>query len=121
MADQWPGPAANDIGQLVGAYLLRGGEPGKKAVAIYSRCKEESYCRAELALLLERVEADPRCVGMPVYGYYDVDPTLTVQKFLKGYRKRGRDKARLLALREEILRDGWNFSETDEPRPAHMN
>lgn len=89
-------------------YLLR--EGAGKGVALYTRCEDELLCKAELLLLLEKLPAD----GRPVYGFLDVDPTFTISEFKRAYRDNYSDYRRLMELRQQIAKEGWNYSKVDD-------
>ncbi len=88
-------------------YILREGTvPG---VAVYSVCEDESYAQAELMTLASRIPE-----GRKVFGYYDVDPKYSVRKFLRGYKGRTAEYKFMMACRERIATDGWQFPEAPE-------
>ena len=110
-----------------GGYVLAEGEG--KAVAIYSRCEDPLLARAELLLTAEearggrlRSESVVRPIPgasslnlrrAPIWGYYDADPTFTIEEFLDAYRDR--DKfARLLDKLAWLRTNGWKF----KPAPS---
>ena len=110
-----------------GGYVLADGEG--KAVAIYSRCEDPLLARAELLLTAEearggrlRSESVVRPIPgasslnlrrAPIWGYYDADPTFTIEEFLDAYRDR--DKfARLLDKLAWLRTNGWKF----KPAPS---
>lgn len=92
-------------------YLLREGQG--KAVALYSRCEDELLCRAELLLLLEKL--GPEHAGKPVLGYYDVDPSFTIEEFKRGYRGNYRDHRRLMEFRAKVISEGWPYKLVEKP------
>lgn len=108
-----------------GGYVLAEGEG--KPIAIYSRCEDPLLARAELLLLMEEAregrlrsesairptagrEVSPLNLRRaPIWGFYDVDQTFTVEEFLDAYRER--DKfARLLAKLAWLRTNGWRFT-----------
>ena len=88
------------------AYLLREGEG--KGVALYSRCEDVLLAQAELLSLVDQIPNENE--GKPVYGYLDVDPTFSISHFKRAYRGRSADYRRLMAKRDEILRNVWIYS-----------
>src|SRR4051794_23183696 len=85
------------------AFLMKKG--AGKTVALYSSCADESYCQAELLLLLERTPADAR-----VLGFYDVDSSFPVSKFKASYKGREDELNRML----QRVKDGaFHFEEVD--------
>jgi len=110
-----------------GGYVLAEGEG--KAVAIYSRCEDPLLARAELLLTMEQarggrlssesvVRPAPGASSVnlrraPIWGFYDADPTFTIEEFLDAYRER--DKfARLLDKLAWLRTNGWKF----KPAPS---
>ena len=90
-------------------YLLREGKG--KGIAIYTRCEDVLMAKAELLLVKERIEKDSQYDGKPLYGYLDVDPSLSISEFKRGYRGDSAGYRRLMELRQLILTDGWNYPE----------
>ena len=86
-------------------YLLREGEG--KGVALYSCCEDVLLAQAELLALVDQIPKEHE--GKPVYGYLDVDPSLSISHFKRAYRGRSADYRRLMAKRDEILRNGWTY------------
>jgi hypothetical protein len=82
------------------AFIMRQGEG--KGSALYTRCADEQYCQAELLLLLDKAPPGP------VVGFYDVDPSFPVNRFLKSYRGREDEINRAL---ERVRRGEFNFQE----------
>jgi hypothetical protein len=82
------------------AFVMRQGEG--KGLALYSRCADETYCQAELLLLLDKAPPGP------VVGYYDVDPSFPVSTFLRSYQGREEEINRAL---ERVRRGEFNFQE----------
>ncbi len=91
----------------VPAYILRAGKT--PAIVLYSSCEDELLCRAELVLFLEMAEHDQIGEGHMIVGRYDVDPAFTIDAFQLPYRTQTMDYKRLMALRSQILREGWSF------------
>ena len=91
------------------AYLLREGKG--KAVVIYSRCEDESLCRAELLVMLGEVDVrvPANLARGPVHGYYDVDPTYTREAFLRPYKESPERYAKLMEAKKTIAENGWDF------------
>ena len=86
-------------------YLLREGEG--KGVALYSRCEDVLLAQAELLSLVDQIPNEHK--DKPVYGYLDVDPSFSISHFKRAYRGRAADYRRLMAKRDEILRNGWTY------------
>jgi len=105
-----------------GGYVLAQGEG--KAVAIYSRCEDPLLARAELLLTAEElrggrlsVESVARPVSgalplnlrrAPIWGFYDADPTFTIEEFLDAYRERDKFD-RLMGKLAWLRANGWKF------------
>lgn len=92
-------------------YLLRPGTlPG---IPLWSRCEDELLCRAELVQkLLKLVGKVPgEDEEKAVFGYYDVDPRVTVARFKAAYRGRSNDYRALMASRQDIIDIGWPYPE----------
>jgi hypothetical protein len=85
-------------------YILKVG--GKPAVAIYTRCEDPLFSRAELLLTMNAMK--PEQCGKACLGYYDDDPTFTVEEFLRGYVEDKRMPALLNKLKE-IRQNGWKY------------
>lgn len=94
------------------AYLLRDGDENQKAVALYSRCEDELLAKAELLTLLDAVPSHHN--SQAVIGFYDVDPTFSIEEFKAGYRNQGTRYRKLMEKRQWILKNGWPFSERIE-------
>jgi hypothetical protein len=90
------------------AYLMREGKG--KGCALYTRCASEEHCKAELLLLLEKVPSD----GKPVVGYYDVDPTLPVEKFMESYQ--GKQQEEINRMLVKVRLGGFNFKQVGIPK-----
>jgi hypothetical protein len=91
--------------------MTKGLDKSEKALALYSRCADESLCRAELILLAE--EANKRFPGREVIGFYDVDQRITSQRMCRQYDERPGDKERLMELAKTVMQD-WPY-EVYEP------
>ena len=88
-----------------GPYILK--EGGKPGVAIYSRCEDPLFARAELLLTMEATPKDKAC-----FGFYDVDPTFSIEEFLKAYV--GDKKLEALLEKLKLLRqNGWLYRRGD--------
>ena len=90
-------------------YLMREGEG--KGVALYTRCEDVLLAQAELLLLVDQLPKEHE--GKPVYGYLDVDPSFTISYFKSAYRGRATVYRKLMAKREEIIRNGWKYPMVD--------
>lgn len=86
-------------------YVLREGQG--KAVALYTRCEDELLAKAELLLLLEQVTGD--YYGHPVWGFLDVEPGYTIERFKRSYRGRSSEYRKLMSCRDRIIREGWHY------------
>ena len=68
------------------AVILRKGNLALPIAALYTRCYDEDYCRAELLSMMSKVRATKGVSSdKPVIGLYDLDPTYTVGEFRKSY------------------------------------
>lgn len=85
-------------------YILR--EGGKPGVALYTRCEDPLFARAELLLLMDKVKPESR--DKVCFGFYDVDPTFTVEEFLKPY-VRDRKMEVLLEKIRQLRSNGWKY------------
>ena len=88
-------------------YLLRAG--AGKGIAIYTRCEDVLLAEAELLVLKEDVEKNSQYDGKPIYGYIDVDNTLTISEFKESYRGDYVRYRRLMDFRKMLLTEGWNY------------
>jgi hypothetical protein len=77
-------------------------------VALYTRCEDELLARAELLVSAE--EALEKRKGIAVYGYYDVDPSLSIEQFKRTYRGDHKRYQKLMEAREKILKEGWPYT-----------
>ena len=93
-------------------YILKeGSRPG---AAIYSRCEDPLFARAEVLLTMEQMEArDIKFRGKVYFGFYDEDPTFTIEEFLKGYMEDKRMPALLKKLKQ-LRQNGWKYKRGDK-------
>lgn len=83
-------------------YLLREGQG--KPVALYTRCEDPLFCRAELLVLV--INAAKRWPGVPLVGVYDIDLTYGVEEILKSHQ---RTIWQLLKALRDLRSSGWKF------------
>jgi hypothetical protein len=87
-------------------WLIHDGKAPR--VALYTRCEDELLARAELLVLAE--ETLEKHQDVAVYGYYDVDPSVTIERFKRVYRGDQKRYRKLMDAREKILREGWPYA-----------
>jgi len=85
-------------------YILREGR--KPGVALYTRCEDPLFARAELLLTMDKVKPGDR--HKVCFGLYDDDPTFTVEEFLKAYVGDRKLEALLEKLKQLRL-NGWKY------------
>lgn len=105
-----------------GGYVLAQGKG--KAIAIYSRCEDPLLARAELLLTVEDLRGGRLSVKSvvrrasgalpldphraPIWGFYDADPTFTIEEFLDAYRERDKFN-RFMGKLAWLRTNGWKF------------
>lgn len=87
-----------------GKYILK--EGSKPGIAIYTRCEDPLFARAELLLTMDAM--NPKDRGKVCWGLYDDDPTFTIEEFLKPY-VREHTMPRLLEKLQLLRQNGWKF------------
>jgi hypothetical protein len=89
------------------AFLMRVGTG--KTVALYTVCADEDHCKAELLLLLEKAPPDAR-----VLGYYDVDPAVTVERFMQSYQGKRQEEINRALVKVRL--GSFKFKQVGIPR-----
>lgn len=83
-------------------------------------CEDVTYAQAEVLYLAEKIKKskpDPFIVGFPV-----INPQVTVQRFLAGYKNYPSELESVLALRATILENGfWGFVKRPCPIKMEIN
>jgi len=85
-------------------YILREGD--KPGIAIYTRCEDPLFARAELLVTMDRMHSQDR--NKICFGFYDDDPTFTIEEFLLPYVKERRMHILLEKIRQ-LRANGWKY------------
>src|SRR5262245_47872338 len=80
-----------------------------KTACLYTACADEDHCKAELLLLLEKAPGDAR-----VLGYYDVNPTFTVEKLMESYKGKRQEEINRALVKVRL--GGFKFKQVGIPK-----
>jgi len=86
-------------------YLLVEGEG--PPVFLHSRCEDALLAKAEL--LAFAADAARMYPGQLIVGSYDVEPEISIDDLKRAYRYDHPGYRRVLAYRQQILREGWPY------------